>query len=71
VFLTLFFIFICLLIIKVHIKRKENERAESVRKHSYMHMKNMEKAESWVPLKVHDMGKNIHNCVYIYMIFSI
>lgn len=41
----------------MHIRRKENERAESVRKHSYMHMKNTEKAESWVPLVVHDIGK--------------
>lgn len=40
---------------QVQMRRKENERNEASRLHSYTYCKGREEAESWIPLEIHSI----------------
>jgi hypothetical protein len=49
---------------QIRMRRKENEKAEMTRTHSYSYLKAQELAEPWVNVKIHNLG--MHLCYSTY-----
>ena len=41
---------------QVHLRRKESDRVETSRAHSYSYLQAQEESDPWIPLRVHDPG---------------